>query len=275
MKTRNEIADWSTINLEKLKRRGTYVPKSGSLQKDPGNGCSGDPPGYPTYFTRSVYNSHGNNFDSGPQMVITYDGVNHIITNEKTEYEKQKEILHGLWLPLPLDHPRTQAWIRSTFKHHHSCYMVPGKEELSWHDKKRHLIWPGGCLGGTPFGDIRKIENMIEFYGECKNWDKWLPEERQKVIDSVNSENAAITRMCEEVAIPENHSGTIIVRRYYPEFQPTDELIEAKYQNEGNWWEVMATRPSPEECPGQYSMNHPCNGSWCQMCGWHETKKES
>lgn len=232
-KTRIQAADWSTINLEQLRKLPTYdwSGKGYTLQTDSGNGCAGDPPGFPTYFTQSVYTRHGNNPDRGYSMVIVHNGTAYGVepaswSGTWEEHQAKRDaLMRRLWQPLPLGHPRTQAWIRATFSHHRHCYHAPGFKDWS----KDMLIWPGGCLGQTPFG---KIEN--------------------------------------EVATPENHDGTILVRRYYPEFQPTPELIEAGFNHPGNWWETLRDQPTPANCPGQYSHAHPVNGSWCQMCGWHQ-----
>jgi hypothetical protein len=48
--------DYSAINLTELQKLKTYnLPNSYRLQENYGNGCYMDPPGYPTYFTQSVY----------------------------------------------------------------------------------------------------------------------------------------------------------------------------------------------------------------------------
>lgn len=272
--------DWSTINKSVLMMRPKATLTHGDhLQNDCGNGCYGDPPGYPTYFTRSVYYSTGNDPFGKWSQVIEYDGERYGISLKDwkgtwEEYSRTRDILLRLmWQQLPLNHPRTVAWIEATFKHHHSCYQIPGNEDgkKNWRDNM--LIWPGGTLGKTPFGDLKDVKWEVKYAKEHKDFDKWRPSEQSKFIEGMRVENERISRLCREVATPENHDGTILVRRYYPEFQPNERLISGLFDHPGNWWETMSKRPSPSECPGQYSMEHPCNGSWCQLCGWHEKEK--
>lgn len=271
--------DWSTINKTELAKLPVYqLPATYRLQDDCGNGCAGDPPGFPTYFTRAVYTSQGNNPLTDYEYVIAGHGIGPVKWKNGETWEKRQEEAHALFLRLwnkpPLDHPRVQAWIRATFSHHRHCYQVPElrAQGKNWHDAM--VIWPGGTLGKTPFGDLKKEEFEIGWAKEHQSFDKWKHEEQVKFLQDIQENNKRVARMCEAVAIPENHDGTIIVRRYYPEFNPTPELISAKFPKPGNWWETMSECPKPENCPGQYGSAHPANGSWCQMCGWHaeETK---
>src|SRR4051812_49187147 len=109
--------DFSTLNLDRLKKLPRYsLPPTYQLQQGSGNGCSGDPPGYPTYFTRSVYTRHGNHPRNGPYMVIVFEGVNYVIPTQ------EEKLVRNLWLPLSLDHPRTRLWISGTYRHHNHCY---------------------------------------------------------------------------------------------------------------------------------------------------------
>lgn len=278
--SRIQKADWSTINLDELRKLPVfdYVKHGYHLQDDSGNGCAGDPPGYPSYFTQAVYNSQGNNPASGFNYVIVHDGKAYGIdpikwqageTWEKRQ-ESQKELFRRLWKPLPIDHPRTQAWIIATFAHHKNCYQVPElrAQGKNWSDAM--LIWPGGCLGKTPFGKLKNLEFEVEHARKHSAFDKWTPIEQGKFIADVEANNKRVTRFCEIVAVPANHDGTIIVQRYYPDFFPTKALLDDGLESEGNWWETLATKPTPQTCPGQYGNAHPVNGKWCQFCGWHE-----
>jgi hypothetical protein len=279
-KTRSQIASFETINLAELYKLKRATIRAGChFSGDMGSGCAGDPPGFPTYFLRSIYNSQGNDPQTGSRMVITHDGNHFEIENAKwpasckswDDWMKFREkIFLRIWNKLPIDHPRTVAWIAATFSHHRHCYQVPELRAAgkNWHDSM--LIWPGGCCGDTPFGRIEDEAFLLKWAKEHEAFDKWRKEEQEKFVADIREKNARVKRLCAEVATPENHSGTVIVRRYYPEFNPTPELIAAAFESPGNWWEVMSQKPTPEECPGQYSMQHPCNGSWCQMCGWHE-----
>ena len=100
--------DFSTLNVAKLKKLDQYkLPPSYQLQDGSGNGCAGDPPGYPTYFTRNVYTKFGNDPPHGrPSMVITFERVHYVVGNG--DYDAQSALLHRLWSPLPIDHPRTR-----------------------------------------------------------------------------------------------------------------------------------------------------------------------
>ena len=263
-------ADWSTINIKALRKLPIYVlPDSYHLQDDMGNGCAGDPPGYPTYFTRSVYTRHGNGPRKGPQYVIR-DGstLRGIYYDWSRETNIREDIMRKLWNPLPLEHVRTQAWIRATFAHHQHCYQVPALREAGKNWSDAMLTWPGGCLGKTPSGTLRDLKWEIKWATEHRDYDKWTADHKAAFASEIEMDNARIVTECKKVAIPDNHSGTIIVRQYYPEFTPTPELIAAEYESSGYWWEVMAAKPRPEKCPGQYGHAHPVNTTWCQMCGW-------
>ena len=263
-------SNWDTIDIKKLKRfTPSVIPTSYTLQRDSGNGCAGDPPGYPSYFTRSVHTSQGNSSRYGP--VITYEGKHYDLHYEQ-DWEKSKGILRTLWKPLPLGHPRTQAWIMSTFSHHRHCYQDPSLVEAGKNWSDAMLIWPGGCLGKTPYGTLRKLSFEIEQAQRHRDYDKWTDAHQEAFRIEIEADNARITKLCEAIAKPDTHSATIIIRRYYPEFVPTDDLINVRFERPGNWWETLAKCPSPGTCPGQYSMKHPVNGAWCQMCGWSEKK---
>lgn len=263
--------DWSTIELSALRRQPRVtLPPTYRLQDDSGNGCAGDPPGYPSYFTRCVWTAHGDSPSRGPVCVIACDGKLYDVSESYDGDAATREALfRRLWRPLPLQHPRTRAWIRDTFKHHNSCYQVPELVEKgkSWSDAL--LVWPGGCLGNTPFGRLRDAGLEIERARKHRDYDKWELRHKHAFLDEIVLDNRRITQACEAAATPENHRGTVIVRRYYPEFEPTAELIAAGFDSPGNWWETLAENPGPAKCPGQYGTPHPVNGSWCQFCGWH------
>jgi hypothetical protein len=238
-------ASWETINMKVLKRLPVYnSPSTCWLQKDMGNGCAGDPPGYPTYFTRSVYTQYGNSPRRGPQYVIAM----HIV--DAGYGDKREALMRRLWLPLPLEHPRTQAWIADRFKHLHTCYLNPalsGREQ--WNEMVFYPV-PKWQLKG--FTDDERFS------------DEW----RAKEMAAIDQANEEIIRHARKFANHDNHAAVISIREYYPEFKPTNDQINGCVQTVGNWWETMAARPTPETCPGQYGTEHPVNGSWCQMCGY-------
>ena len=88
-----------------------------------------DAPGYPTYFTKSVYTQHGNTPGRGPTLVIAHGSAIYVVPSHK-DWEGGREAhdaitearLRSLWKPLPEDHPRVQLWIRHAYQHMAHCY---------------------------------------------------------------------------------------------------------------------------------------------------------
>lgn len=264
--------DRSTINMHQLGMLPLYKkPPTYHIDPRMGNGCAGDPPGYPTYFTQCVYTQYGNSPHRGATLLL----FGRVVDSIGGTYEHLQARLRRLWNPLPLEHPRTQAWIRSTFAYHRHCYHVPGKEDLSWHDDQRFLVWPGGTLGKTPFGTIKDLEHEIKWAKEHEFYDKWTEESKLQFENAIVINNERIKKQCEAMAVPENATATILVRRYYPEFVPTPDLFAEDLERPSNWWERLPECPTPDRCPGEPWQKHPVNHSWCQVCGWHaEEKKE-
>ncbi len=89
-----------------------------------GMGCFLGPPGYPSYFLRAVYTRHGNSPRKGTTEVITdADGVNRVIfTVDEWDTDKRDTRLRKLWVPLPIDHPRTRAWIAYVYGYMKNMY---------------------------------------------------------------------------------------------------------------------------------------------------------
>lgn len=221
-----------------MKLQGYQLPPTYHLSS-PGCGCAGEPPGHPRYFVRHVYTSHGNSPPyNRPQL--EYRG----------QYFAKLEEVDKLFKPLPLEHERVQAWIADTFSHHRHCYQDPTVDG-SWSDKM--LIYP------VPDYRLEHLHDDPRFS------EKWRTAEKAQTATA----NAEIEAHAAEVATPDNHDATILVRRYYPQFTPTDELISNPTGKIGNWWST-GDRPKPEDCPGQYDQKHPVNGKWCQWCGWCE-----
>jgi hypothetical protein len=190
------------------------------------------------------------------------------VEGQESTLEERDALMKRLYVPLPVTHPRTQAWIRETFAHHRHCYQVPELRAAGKNWSDAMLIWPGGCCGNTPFGRLLNSEHEIEHAKANLCYDKWTEEAKRDFCQNIVSNNSRVIEMCQKVAVPENHDATILVRKVYPDFQPTAELIEAKFDRPGNWWEVLAENPGPDNCPGQYGHSHPVNGNWCQFCGW-------
>jgi hypothetical protein len=125
----NPKISYETIDIVRLRRLAHYnKPPTYELQSDPGNGCFLDPPGYPSYFTRSVYTQHGNNPWRGPQMVL----LGRVVQTAREDHEKVSARLKRLYKPLPLDHPRTRAWVQELYKHLQHCYRDPADPKESF-----------------------------------------------------------------------------------------------------------------------------------------------
>lgn len=264
-----ESLDYSTLDIARMekKRKVFKCPPTYRLQDDCGNGCAGDPPGYPTYFTRDVYTQYGNTPRRGAHRVITVPSlkVSFVFACDDSGYDQEKweALMRSYWLPLPEEHPRVQAWIASTYSHHRNMYRDREQrvEKASGNPEYNAFVWENDSL---PYYRLRSFTDDPRFPEE------WRTRERE----AVRKHNEELNAIARELATPENHSAVCIVRRYYPEHAPRLDYIAAPPPNPGNWWERLAECPTPENCPGQYDMKHPCNGSWCQMCGWRKSDDE-
>jgi hypothetical protein len=249
---------YETINMVALKRLPVLkLAPTYYLQKDPGNGCAGDPPGYPTYFTRSVYTQYGNSPGRGPQLVLLGHVVTHSNDWRKSDnwetYQARKDtLMRKLWKPLPIDHPRTRAWILDTYRNHHNCYKGPEEKGPSGRDD-RTVIWPCPYYVLDSFHDDERFS------------DKWREEEKARI----EAKNKEVIAYYQKFVSPENHQAVIIIKRYFPDYKPELDLIENPPQGIALWWERFERRPSPQECPGDGGIGkHPTGSTWCQLCGW-------
>jgi hypothetical protein len=189
----------------------------------PGCGCFCEPPGHPLYFVQSIYTKFGNNPPKGP---------NYFLDGKGAENLDEVSALYGSakYPKLPLDHPRTRAWIKHLYGYMHDCYRP------SWAPVEYGK--PGTVIFPVQTWDDKSRE-AIRVHGEPK---------------------------------PEDHSAVQFIRKYYPEYQPEPDLINARsgygIGSEGDWWETEAERPSPENCKPRNLGPHPINKTWCQWCGW-------
>lgn len=255
--------DTSTLNLERLRKLPTYkLPPTYRLQRDPGNGCFMDPPGFPSYFTRSVYTQHGNSPRRGPETVIVIDGVNYVVAHSDDwkpgdtwaeVRDRRDKRLRSLWQPLPVDHPRTRAWILSCYSYFENCY-----HDANATGSDKTVIFP------VPSYKLRT------FFDDPRFSDDW----REKEQAAVRQQNAEIVRAASLLCTLENHKAVRTVRKYYPDYEPEQTLIDHPPTDRGgNWWETEAEQPTPETCKPRSCGPHPVNGSWCQWCGWHAEKE--
>lgn len=157
--------DFSTISVEEARKLPQWEDTGRyHLQKDPGNGCMLDPPGYPTYFTRCIYTKLGNNPSSGPQMVLCIPEGNFVVQDDadwkgrdwNAVSELWKERMRKLYVPLPLDHPRVKAWMVSLFGYFRNSYVDMSKPA----DKRRNVAElknSGSVMEHRAVVDIRDV----------------------------------------------------------------------------------------------------------------------
>lgn len=247
--------DFSTIDTVRLVARPVYKkPPTYQISTSMGSGCAGDPPGYPSYFLRSVYTSHGNSPRKGAQEVISFMGNHYVIFSEDDfkrswgpEYEfKRERRLRMLWKPLPLEHPRTQAWIADRIRFFKGCLIDPRK---FGHDRTHIPSLHGEWSAADLYEIAQALEIDLTDAAEPKRW--------HEIVAEVDERTDA---------------ATWAIREFYPEYVKTDPAPEYT----GNWWEILAEQPTPENCPGETwgwgkssKARHPVNGTWCQVCNWH------
>lgn len=214
------------------------LPPTYRLSKHRGNGCFLEPPNHPRYFTRSIYTKFGNSPPYGrPQY--EYKGT----------YFTELEDVDKLYKSLPLNHERTQAWITYLFGYFKNCYTDPSANET--------VIYPVPQY---------KLQSFVDDPRFSQEWR----EQEQTAIEIANMD---IRRNASRIAKPDNHQAVRFIRKYYPDFKPSLSMLKLNgYGNRGtgNWWETLEKRPPPEECPGEDWQKHPVNGTWCQVCGWHQ-----
>ena len=243
--------DTTTIDIEKLERLCPEVqlPPSYYLQAAPGgNGCFGDPPGYPSYFTRSVYTPHGNSPSRGTDMAL----LGRALPNyDYPDGAKLKGLLRAVYQPLPVDHPRAVAWIRNQFRHSAHCYQIP--KELSRDGLGTLMVWP------IPDYELRSFRDDPRFS------DAWREQSRAEV-DAWNREQ---TEMLRPYAVPSCHRAVLAVREFYPDFSDAEAeaMIASPPTEISHWWERHAAPPAPGRCPGDMQVHRPHSDKFCQFCG--------
>jgi len=252
--------DYSTLNLEALKRLPIHKkPPTYSYQRGPGNSCAGDAPGFPTFFTRSVYTRHGNYPGRGAVMVIIVPGLKPRIVetadwrpgeNWDARHARFQQKLRKLWKPLPLDHPRVRMWIKSQYRHLNSCYVDTSKAPRN---SDRIIIWPVPDYELDTFVDDKRFS------------DEWREKEKA-VIAQKNAETIAYYR---QFVRPDNHQAVLVIQKFYPEHKPEEALIDNPVgeARDPDWWERYAVQPTPEQCAGMGGVHSHPIGNPCQTCG--------
>lgn len=276
--------NWDTINLVELGKLPRWeCPPHLHISDHAGMGCSGDPPGYPTYFLRAVYTSKGNNPELGPNRVIVHPALGTRVVPDvwraastwEQAYAENSRLMLSLWRRLPLEHRRTRGWLRQTFVHFRHCYHQPENQLVlgrwagpEWSDTL--LMWPGGTFGHTPFGTIKNVQFEVELARQFHKYDELALSAQAKFVADIEAENAKVTKLCTEVATVDNMDAVSGVRRWYPEFTPEPWLLAEDLRHGGEWWTRRAHPPKPGNCPGfSLDSQHPANTTWCQTCGWY------
>lgn len=274
--------DTSTLNQAALRKLRTYTcPPTYRIDSHLGAGCYGDPPGFPTYFLRSVYTSHGNS-PRDISHVIRDDGgtfrriPEHDWRGTREEADARWDaLMRSLWAPLPYNHPRVRAWIVATYKHLRHCYrdIAPGPYlKPPEHGGPATLIFPVPDYELATFTDDPRFS------------EAWRTAERA----NVERRNAETRALYAARCLPQYHAAYLTVQRYYPEHTPDLALIRVSDVTAapGDWWETEDVQPTPATCtagrvPGPLyrgcsdstdRWSHPTGGTWCQWCGWTQPK---
>jgi hypothetical protein len=258
--------DTSTINMDSLSRHPRAVLRSDYHLGGRGNGCFMDPPGYPTYYTQPVYTSNGNDPRRGPTMVLMGHVVDRAEWPVGATYERQREVIDALmrrlYVPLPYEHPRVQAWERSLYAYFRTMYEDPdglGDE----HDHGKMIQYP------VPSYRLRTVRADPSLSAETN----------ANIRRDIEAENEAKREAYRAACTPERHTAAVRVRAIYPDAPAREDLIAEPPPwgkgGDGEWWTVLAERPTPEQCePARgVSGRHPLNGQWCQWCGWTADKE--
>lgn len=253
--------DYGTLNADVL--RGLDIVK-GVRPGLVGSGCFLEPPGHPSYFVQSIYTPRGDTPNYGPQAVIFFaeDGTYRQVDHYEWRSTKRKELLERLFKPLPVDHPRTRAWIKHAYQHLNICYSSnqitrgPGHPHRDYEPTSAVFFWP-----------VQRWE--LPVFVDDKRFSQ---EYRASEVARIKKEVEAITEHRRPHATPENHNAVRLIRKYYPEYAPELDLIEKPPVYEGDWHERLNRRPTPEECAatdrlkiGGAIRTH--NHDRCQFCG--------
>lgn len=262
------MIDYSTIDIDRLKKYQTYIlPMTYRLQRGMGNGCFLDPPGYPTYFTRHVYTQHGNDPWRGPQMVITYNSRHYVVDSlpdhnrcEVKSWDRRHKSFQNrmrkLWLPLPIGHPRTQAWISYCSGYFKNCYEDPRKDENKRKYAGEVKIGPWSTKEVIEVAPLLGLEVPIVLLGR-EDYELFYTD--MKLALPLADLGAAVENL--------TYRPLTYIRQWYPEYDPWLHGREPGYGTVGDWWEIWDHRPSPDECPGKDWAKHG-QYDYCQFCGW-------
>lgn len=250
--------DYSTLNLEELRKLPRYTSNAKySPSTTMGSGCFLDPPGYPTYFIRHLYDRHGNSPHRGPEAVIIVPNEGSFVVRdaENFSFEDYKAGLRKLYTPLPIDHPRVRAWIGHAYSHLRSCYYDPDGK-VTKPGENRMFIYP------VPSYKLR------HFIDDHRFSDAWRETEKA-AVEAFNSE---VKKNAAEHATPENHEAVRLIRKFYPDYVPELKFIKNPSPYAGDWHEVHTRKPTIEECRTDTSRRNTISlvhgEERCQFCGY-------
>jgi hypothetical protein len=209
-----------------------------------------------------VYNYWGNTPKNAPDAVITYQDKHFIILKGWVDDKTRQETYRKLWKPLPLEHPRVQAWIADVYKYFGGCYVDP-RTENSTHVSSFMF----SMLAGRALYEVATDVFGLTVSSELR--DYLYPAKYDMPSD--HPLYAELTQLRKEVK-ERTYRPTTYIQEFYPDFKHTENPPAPT----GHWYTLMAERPTPEECPGELgwgntpTSRHPVNSSWCQVCGWKE-----
>lgn len=231
-----------------------------------GMGCAFDAPGYPSYFLRAVYNRGGNTPQSAPDAVLLgTDGEWHRFdvtctydTTTKTSSDDRAEKLQALYVPLPIEHPRVQAWIASVMAHFKTCYADAERPE---YNRPGTLVYSNGSVPAYKLKTFRDDP-------------RWSEEYRAAHKAEIEAYNRQENERAARIATVDNHRGVRAIRKVYPDWTPRDLSILGGIPGytPANWWTTDDAPPAPESCPGDVNVRMPHTERHCQWCGMWDGK---
>lgn len=239
-----------TLNAARVDALPVYVLPRTYRLGDLGMGCYGDPPGFPTYYIRPVYNGAGNSPRNAPDAVLLgTDGKLRRADPPHTDGARES-FYRRLYLPLPVEHPRVQAWIAATMAHLANCYQ---DEERPEYGRPGTLVFP------VPSYKLKTFRDDPRWNEGCRTAGKAEAEEFNRM------EIERATR----IATLDNHRGVRAIRAHYPDWSPPDPgMVNGipGYRHAG-WWTTADEKPAPDACPGDRSVNMKHKPDYCQWCG--------
>lgn len=221
--------DYSTIDLDLLRQLPVFRLRAGmQLQEEPGNGCALDPPGYPTYFTRSVYNSRGNSLRNGPYTVISDP------EDDKKHYVVDNCKLRDLWVPVSIESVRFSYWKVACYKHWHNCFY---NESATDRNDRCLVAKSEPKLHYTSRNTGQKTLNQ-NYRHDAEAYDQWM----QKYGSIFTLENAYATRYIQGFyhwfRMEKDEAQHYVLRspEYFYVFERNN-LSKTKPEANNRWWE--------------------------------------